>query len=55
MPARSAQDAKLLELAVAAASIEPRIDNDAYVWAALRTLTFAPGFDEWQPSFPRVA
>jgi len=32
------EDARSLELAVAAASIEPRIDNDPLVWSALRTL-----------------
>ncbi len=32
------EDARLLELAVAAASIEPRSDNDPFVWAAVGTL-----------------
>ena len=32
------EDAKSLELAAAAASIAPRIDNDPFVWAAVRTL-----------------
>jgi HPt (histidine-containing phosphotransfer) domain-containing protein len=33
------EDAKSLELAVAAASIAPIRDNDTFVWATLRTLT----------------
>jgi HPt (histidine-containing phosphotransfer) domain-containing protein len=32
------EDAKVLELAAGAASIEPRVDNDPFVWVALRTL-----------------
>jgi HPt (histidine-containing phosphotransfer) domain-containing protein len=33
------EDAKTLELAVAAASIAPVRQNDTFVWASLRTLT----------------
>jgi HPt (histidine-containing phosphotransfer) domain-containing protein len=33
------EDAKALELAVAAASIAPIHDNDTFVWATLRALT----------------
>jgi HPt (histidine-containing phosphotransfer) domain-containing protein len=32
------EDAKLLELAVGAASIDPRINDDPFVWIALRAL-----------------